>query len=137
MQLLNGTSFDRLQGALQASVERKDVLSNNIANVDTPNFKRSNVSFESLLQDQLGGSTKSIQGFRTDSRHFDIGDNPGNVPQPLITTDHSTVMNNNLNNVDIEREMSLVAENQLRYYAYIEQLNYKIKMMRTGIEGRV
>ncbi|MNW63735.1 flagellar basal body rod protein FlgB [compost metagenome] len=50
--------------------------------------------------------------------------------------DQSTSMNNNQNNVDIDREMSLLAENQLRYNAYIQQVSEQIKMMRVGVEGR-
>jgi len=45
-------------------------------------------------------------------------------------------MNNNGNNVDIDREMSLLAKNQLVYNLYIQQVNHDIKMMRTAIEGR-
>ena len=44
-------------------------------------------------------------------------------------------MNNNQNNVDADREMSL-AENQLRYNSYIQAVNEQIRMMRTAIEGR-
>ncbi|WP_138493984.1 flagellar basal body rod protein FlgB [Paenibacillus pinistramenti] len=134
MQLLSGTSFDRLQSAVQAADLRQNVIANNIANVDTPNFKRSDVSFESLLQNEMNGGVKELSGLRTDARHFVIGSS-SNVPSAKVTTDSSTTMNNNLNNVDIDREMSLLAENQLRYNSYIEQLNYQIKMMRTAVGG--
>ncbi|WP_223066767.1 flagellar basal body rod protein FlgB [Paenibacillus caui] len=136
MQLLNGTSFDRLQNAIQAADLRQDVIANNVANVDTPKFKRSEVSFESLLQNEMKGGTNQLVGFRTDPRHFVIGPS-SNVPTAKVATDETTAMNNNLNNVDIDREMSLLAENQLRYNSYIEQLNYQIKMMRTAVGGNV
>jgi flagellar basal-body rod protein FlgB len=45
-------------------------------------------------------------------------------------------MNNNSNNVDIDREMALLAKNQLSYNLYIQQMNHDVKMMRTAIEGR-
>ncbi|CAM2896242.1 flagellar basal body rod protein FlgB [Paenibacillus sediminis] len=132
MELLTGTSFNRLQGAIKAADIRQDVISNNIANVDTPYFKRSDVSFESLLQDAMNNST--LEGRRTDSRHFVIG-RSSMVPEPSVTEDQSTSMNNNSNNVDIDQEMTNLAENQLRYNSYIEQLNYQIKMMRTAVQG--
>lgn len=50
--------------------------------------------------------------------------------------DGSSSMNNNQNNVDADREMSLLAENQLRYNSYIQAVNEQIRMMRTAIEGR-
>lgn len=76
-----------------------------------------------------------LKGKVTDSRHFVIGPS-SSVPTPVVTMDHSTSMNNNQNNVDIDKEMSLLAENQLRYNAYIQQVNEQIKMMRVGVEGR-
>ncbi|MNI35148.1 Flagellar basal body rod protein FlgB [compost metagenome] len=132
MQLLNGTGFNRLETALQAANLRQGVLANNIANVDTPYFKRSSVSFESLLQSEMDGKP-TLRGRRTDTRHFVIGPSSG-VPEAVINTDQSTAMNNNLNNVDIDSEMTRLAENQLRYNSYIEQINYQIKMKRTAVE---
>lgn len=135
MQLLNGIGFQRLESALQAANLRQEVLINNIANVDTPYYKRSSVSFESLLQNEMSGGTKALEGRRTNEKHFHIGPST-QIPQPAVQTEQSTVMNNNLNNVDIDSEMTQLAENQLRYNAYIEQVNYQIKMKRTAVEGR-
>lgn len=135
MDLLNNVSFQRMEGALQAANTRQRVITNNIANGDTPYFKRSDVSFEDLLQQEINGSMPELRGKITDPRHFVIG--PTNsVPDPVITQDQSTAMNNNLNNVDIDREMSKLAGNQLQYYSYIQQINDQIKMMRTAVEGR-
>ncbi|MEN1984974.1 MULTISPECIES: flagellar basal body rod protein FlgB [Paenibacillus] len=136
MNLLNDISFKRLQGALDASNMRQNAIANNIANADTPYFKRSDVSFEEMLQQQMNdGDIKVLKGKVTDPRHFVIGPS-SSVPAPVVEMDQSTSMNNNQNNVDIDREMSLLAENQLRYNAYIQQVNEQIKMMRVGIEGR-
>lgn len=136
MNLLNDISFKRLQGALDASNMRQNAIANNIANADTPYFKRSDVSFEEMLQQQMNdGDIKVLKGKVTDPRHFVIGPS-SSVPMPVVEMDQSTSMNNNQNNVDIDREMSLLAENQLRYNAYIQQVNEQIKMMRVGIEGR-
>lgn len=135
MQLLNGIGFQRLETALQAANLRQGVLVNNIANVDTPYFKRSGVSFESLLQQEMSGATKTLEGRRTHSKHFAIGLS-ARLPGPEVHTDQSTMMNNNQNNVDIDSEMTQLAENQLRYNSYIEQVNYQIKMKRTALEGR-
>ncbi|WP_068786060.1 flagellar basal body rod protein FlgB [Paenibacillus phocaensis] len=135
MQLLNGLGYDRLETAIQAANLRQGVMINNIANVDTPYFKRSSVSFESMLQAEMNDGIPALRGKRTDVRHFVIG--PTNeVPEPVVKMDQSTAMNNNQNNVDIDSEMTKLAENQLRYNAYVEQMNYLIKMKRTAVEGR-
>ncbi len=135
MNLLNDAGFRRLEGAVSAANLRQDVITNNIANADTPYFKRSEVSFENVLQSQMDDSESSFRGITTNPRHFQIGSAPGSVPQPTVITDKGTVMNNNLNNVDIDVEMSNIAENQIRYNALIEQMNHQIKMMRTAIQG--
>lgn len=133
MQILSGVGFQRLEAAIDAANIRQSVISNNIANEDTPYFKRSSVSFESLLQDEMNSETPTLRGRTTDPRHFVIGPSNNSIPDSKVITDETTSMNNNLNNVDIDSEMSLLAENQLRYNSYIELLNYQIKMKQTAI----
>jgi len=135
MGLLNSVSFQRMQGGMEAANKRQNVLSNNVANVDTPNFKRSDVSFESFLKQQEDGLKPTLRAKVTDTRHFQFG-NDRLVPDAVVTTDETSSMNNSGNNVDIDREMALSAENQLRYNSYIQQINSQITMMRTVAEGR-
>ncbi|CAG7603138.1 Flagellar basal body rod protein FlgB [Paenibacillus solanacearum] len=132
MQLLNKPGFQSLERSLNAAVLRHKVIADNVANVDTPYFKRSEVKFEELLQQELNG--KSIEGYRTDPRHFYIGRSA--KPEPQIVQDNQTLLNNNLNNVDIDYEMSLMAKNQLRYNVMVQQVNGEIKKLRTAINGR-
>ncbi|UHA73942.1 flagellar basal body rod protein FlgB [Paenibacillus sp. 481] len=133
MNLLSGVHFNRLEGAVQASVARQNTIANNIANVDTPYFKRSDVEFEHILRQQMTGGT--LQGTRTDERHFYIGANPM-TPSSRIVRDETEAMNNNKNNVDMDREMSMQAENQLRYYTFVQQVNHHINMMKTSMDVR-
>ncbi|MDB4868466.1 MAG: flgB [Cohnella sp.] len=136
MDVLNGASFQRLEGAIHAASMRQQVLANNIANVDVPYFKRSDVAFEEFLSQAMGqDGLKTLSGRRTDSRHIPIGASSPNAAAQVVT-DETSVINNNQNNVDIDKEMSLMAENQLRYNLFIQQINHEVKMMRTGIEGR-
>ncbi|WP_372633841.1 flagellar basal body rod protein FlgB [Cohnella sp.] len=135
MELLSGASFMRLENAIQAATMRHRVLSNNIANNDTPYFKRSDVVFEELLTQAIGAQgTRAPAGRLTDPRHFPInGAYPS--PTPKVVVDESTAFNNNKNNVDIEKEMALLAENQLRYNLMSQQVAHEAKMMRIGIQG--
>ncbi|AIQ42085.1 flagellar basal body rod protein FlgB [Paenibacillus sp. FSL R7-0297] len=134
MGLLNSVSFQRLQGGLDAATKRQSVLANNVANADTPNFKRSDVSFESFLRQQESGVKPTLSAKVSNSRHFQFGTVTA-VPAAVVSTDETTSMNNNGNNVDMDREQALSAENQLRYNSYIEQLNSQITMMRTVVQG--
>lgn len=135
--LINTRSIDKIGQAIQASSLRQEVISNNIANAEVPNFKRSEVRFEQLLQQELHTYKSTFVGYRTDPRHFVIGGTQRNgMPQPEVVTDHSTAMNNNGNNVDLDYEMALLAKNQLYYNTLIQQLNGKFNKFRTVINSK-
>lgn len=136
MSLLGGPEFNRLHRAIGAAELRQRVIANNVANVDTPYFKRSEVVFENLLEREMGVGDRKLALQRTYERHIPLGGAGGAPVQPTIVTDNFSVMNNNVNNVDIDREMSLQAKNQLRYNALIQQLNHEFRMIRTAVEGR-
>lgn len=131
--MLNGTAFLRLENAVKAAEMRQQVISNNVANADTPNFKRSELLFEELLKQEMGGSKERITGVRTNSKHIPIGPGQSAVPEARLVTDRTTAINNNGSNVDIDSEMALLAKNQLNYNFYIQQINHDVSMMRTAI----
>lgn len=138
MDVLGGSSFQRLESAINAASMRQRVLVNNVANGDVPYFKRSDVVFEELLAQAMGDQSSPVfTGRTTNARHIPINGSSSSIPLPRVVTDESTAINNNRNNVDIDKEMALLAENQLRYNLFIQQANHEVKMMRIGIEGRV
>lgn len=128
---LNFPGLSIMERSLDASTLRQKVLANNIANVDTPYFKRSDVVFEELLQSQL--QSQGIEGLRTDPRHFKFGQSSQPIPQTKL--DASSAMNNNQNNVDIDSEMAMLAMNQLRYQTLVGQVSHELRMARTAIGG--
>ncbi|SDT45694.1 flagellar basal-body rod protein FlgB [Paenibacillaceae bacterium GAS479] len=136
LNVLGGADFGRLVGAMRAAESRQQIISDNISNADTPQFKRSELVFEELLAEQMNESgRRSLEGTRTDKRHFEIG--PSNhIPDSKLVTDETSVINNNGSNVDIDREMALLAKNQLRYNSYIQQINHEISMKRMALDGR-
>ncbi|GAA3406673.1 flagellar basal body rod protein FlgB [Paenibacillus hodogayensis] len=125
-------SLGLMERTLGAATFRQKVIANNVANEDTPYFKRSDVQFEELLEKEL--TNKSIQGRRTDARHIPIG-RPAAPAVPEVVTDENTIMNNNMNNVDIDYEMTLLAKNQLRYNVLIGQVSHDLKNYRTALNG--
>lgn len=132
MVLWNKPSLQMMERTIDASTFRQKVISNNVANVDTPYFKRSEVVFEDLLQQEL--KTQTIEGYRTDYRHIPIGRKTSSI-EPQVVTDEKSLMNNNFNNVDIDYEMSLLAKNQLRYNVMVQQVNHDLKLYRTAMNG--
>lgn len=124
-----------LERSLDASALRQKVLADNIANVDTPGFKRSDVSFDSALQSFLAEGSNPMPLARTNPKHFPIGTQEFSQLQPEIITEQTTSVNNNGNNVDIDSEMTQLAVNQIKYNALVQQLNSHFAKLRTAIQG--
>lgn len=96
------------------------------------------VSFDSILAAETAKSGNKInfQGYRTDPRHFYIG-GVGDGLQPKITVNNQTSILNNDNNVDIEYEMTKLAENNIWYSTLSQTMNKEFSMLRFVItEGR-
>lgn len=130
---MNSPAFDYAGRGMAAASLRHEVISNNLANVNTPNFKRSTVVFEDLLAKELmPPDTTTLKMVRTRDRH---------LPEPEIFTkavptveqDLSTTMRKDNNNVDIDQEMGNLAKNQLYYNAMASQVGGFISLMRTII----
>ncbi|GIQ68650.1 flagellar basal-body rod protein FlgB [Xylanibacillus composti] len=136
MDFLNSSLINRLERSLDAASLRQNVITHNIANVDTPGFKRSTVRFEEFLQEELNRSSSSLAGRRTHEKHFSFGSTIAGNSGPVIQTDHLSVMNNNKNNVDIDAEMSMLAKNQLNYNMLVQQISHELRSIRTSIGGR-
>ncbi|UOF89351.1 flagellar basal body rod protein FlgB [Fodinisporobacter ferrooxydans] len=137
MSIFGTPFFTVMEKSLDAATLRQRVYANNIANIDTPGFKRSDVSFERQLQTYLQGNTagQPLTGFRTDPRHIPIPGSGANMLQPTEYADSNTTVNNNGNNVDIDSEMTLIAKNQIQYNALVEQMNQQFSMLRSAING--
>ncbi|MCL6453490.1 MAG: flagellar basal body rod protein FlgB [Alicyclobacillus sp.] len=120
--------FQILQNALNAANLRQTVYANNIANADTPGFKRSDVAFESLLASALGTGTGAF-GTAAPNWSAALG------VQPVVTTDATTSVDNNGNNVNVDDEMVSLAENQLRYNALTEDVSMRLTRLQTAING--
>jgi len=134
-------SVDLLQRGLSASWTRNAVIRNNIANVETPNFKSSDVEFESLLARALLEDNSGFKGTMTHPRHIEIGSGYDRADISEITPQlykrQDTSMRYDGNNVDIEAENVKLAQNSLYYNTLIEKMNSEIRRLRTAImEGR-
>jgi len=112
-----GQTVDLLSRGMDVAVLRRNVIANNIANAETPNFKRTVVNFEASLRRALDSEkVRPPRQFATDPRHI-----PFHQPvdyrtvRPRLVLDYLTTAKNNGNNVDIEEEGMLALQNQLLY----------------------
>jgi len=109
--------FKILEKALDAAWLRNEVISQNIANIDTPGYKRKTVVFEDYLNDAID---------KVDS--IDI----------RVTQDNKNLsMRQDGNNVDIESEMASMAANSIKYNTLVQSLNAGFNRLKSVIsEGR-
>ena len=112
--------YDLLRTALDVSSVRKDIISNNLSNINTKNFKRSSVKFEEFLNSQVERVPFKI----TNPKHISIGNE-----YYQIVKDTDTSMRSDRNNVDIDIEKANQAANTLMYNALISAINSKFQMM--------
>lgn len=113
--------------AASASAVRQEVITNNLANVDTPNYKRQDVTFESILQSAIGGYSDMDEA----------------VSQVDLSTLGASVYTDNAslsyrldgNNVDASTENAYLAKNQIRYYTLLDSLTQEFSRLNTVIKS--
>ena len=96
-----------LDKAADASWTRNDVLANNIANADTPGYKRKDVQFETYLSNAVAG---------TDS------------------LDETVANRSDGNNVDVSTENVELAKNQIKYYTLMNSISQEFSRMKSALK---
>lgn len=126
---------DKLGSGLGKATLRHNVLSNNLANSNTPGFKRSDVVVDTRFSRELT-RLQNPRLSRTSARHLPGTTTTGAQPFSVVQ-DNSTTMRNDGNNVDPDREQVLLLENQLYYESLTDAVSRKLGQIRTVIgEGR-
>jgi len=125
-----------MEKALDASLARNDTISQNLANIDTPMYKRKDVAFEQYLNESL--NKNNLEGNLTDKRHIAINSKDIDKIQPTVTDDKSDVsMRIDGNNVDVDSEMAYLAKNTIKYNALIQLINSNFSKIKNVIrEGK-
>jgi flagellar basal-body rod protein FlgB len=117
--------FDVTSSALEVAIKgteaRQSVLANNLANVNTPNFKRSDVSFQSALASALGSANGDTS----------VVDNTAFT----TSTDAATSMRADGNNVDVDVESANLAKNQLLFDSVMAIDSKRLHTMDQAITG--
>jgi flagellar basal-body rod protein FlgB len=121
-----------LENALSASATRHKLISNNIANVNTPGFKRSDIAFEDVLTETMNQSQSQLS--RTNVRHLE--GHPTGRFGPQIVTDANTSVRSDNNNVDIDAEMAGLAKNSLYYQSVAQTLGSYFSQLMSAIKGQ-
>lgn len=122
-----------LEKGLDASALRQDVYSNNLANVNTPGFKRDDVVFESELRRAMYGP-QPIPAVRTMPNHFQFkGEVTIEQVKPGIMLEKDTFSRNDENNVDLNEEMANLTKNEIMYNALSSMIKIYYREVRDVI----
>lgn len=124
-----GNQIDLLKEGLAVEALRRDVYAQNIANLNTPGYKRQEVSFG----DQMAAVRSRLPLQRTDPRHLR---GSGAKAAPTVVTVADRSMRVDGNNVDIDREIAALTGTALRYSAYVELIGRELQTLRNVIQGR-
>lgn len=111
--------------AADASWTRNDILANNIANADTPGFKRKDVQFETYLKNAVAG---------TDSLNETVANIDLNELNCTTYTDQANLSYRyDGNNVDINTENVELAKNQLKYYTLMNSMSQEFSRLKSAL----
>ncbi len=124
-----------LAKSMDAAAVKQRVVSDNIANINTPEFKRQYVDFDSELKEainrQLGQAGKL---YRTHENHLPLSLDINKI-NPKVKTDFSRSMREDGNNVDLDMELAELAENTIKYNTLTETAIKKYAGIKNAVRG--
>lgn len=129
--MINSNAYnyiDVLSKAADASWKRNEIITNNLANDDTPGYKRKDVSFQNYLMEELtSGDSTSL---RTRINDVDVD----NLNATVYTDFSNLSYRLDGNNVDIDTENVEFASNQLYYQTVLETIDYQFQMLKAAMQ---
>ena len=129
--MINSNIYDYvnvLDKAADASWMRQEAISNNIANVNTPGYKRQDVAFEDSLQEAISNSRYRS----TDEKVANLSKADLRIRSYTDSSGFSYRLDGN--NVDIDTENAALARNQLKYNALVDSINHEFSMIKAGTQ---
>lgn len=133
-QFFNSISYIALTKAIDTTAMRQKAIAENIANAETPHYKRIEVNFEDAFKQAMEKKPKRLAGFRTCYGHIPI--NPPtdfNSVAPAIWRENDTYTRADDNNVELDVEMAENAKNDIKSEALMEALSRKFKYLRSAM----
>ncbi|HKE36466.1 MAG TPA: flagellar basal body rod protein FlgB [Candidatus Baltobacteraceae bacterium] len=132
-----GPTVDLLNNAVEGAGREQVQLANNLANVNTPNFRRSTVSFKDALAASLGAPANpdELTMATDDDRQFNINGAVAPVAyDPKAQVDETTQMRVDRSNVDVDQEMAQLQQNSGYQETMAALLKNQYAWLRESIE---
>ncbi len=131
----NSGTRSLINRAMDITWRAQEVIADNIANVDTPGFKRSEVLFRKNLQ-QVLEAKRATPMSTTHQRHIDLRQPKSSGGDVIVDQIKKTSYRNDGNNVDIDVEMAGLVKNSLFYDTLSQSMGNEIRLLRMAITGR-
>lgn len=132
--MIQSTAFNYinvLDKAADASWTRENIISNNLANVDTPKYKRQDLDFESVLRREL-----SNYKYRSlDDKVNELNEDLTQLNAHIYTDYAYYKYRMDGNNVDIDTEEVELASEQIRYQALTTSMTQEFSRMKTVLSS--
>ena len=128
-----GSAMRAARAALDGLARRQEAIGSNVANIDTVGYQRRGVDFEQALASQVDRAAGSASMVQTNARHMARGgaaNGLGSGPTRNVVSER-----NDSNSVNIDEEMTLLAETQIRYQALTQSISTRLSTLRTVIRG--
>lgn len=122
---------NRLYEQLNFRAEKQKVISSNIANINTPNYKTKELVFE----DELNSQTNVLKMKQTNSKHISTIDNNLSSVNPKLLEVQGLQEQNDGNNVNLDSQMSEMSKNKVLYDAIQSSIRRDSKLFRSVIES--
>ncbi len=122
-----------LQSGLDGAAARQKALSDNIANVNTPGYKRKEVNFKNKLKSAIAEHDQQLKLSSSDEKHISQ-QNATKASFETVRENNNFTYRNDGNNVDIDVEMAEMAKNNLYYNLLVNRINSKFTSLNNVIE---
>jgi flagellar basal-body rod protein FlgB len=133
----NQTLMDKtarlLSHMLDYRTKNHGVIAGNLANIDTPGYRPKELEFDAELKRAI--SNPDIPLKRTDRRHLPITSERILAGEPSFSR-HKLTSFGEADDLDMDREMAKMSQNNLLYEATVRLLSKKFEALRLAIEGR-
>ena len=133
-QLTNNRYLSMLTKSVDNTAYRHKLLVNNVANVNTPSYKRRDVAdFQKVLREAEGKT--SFRASTQNPRHIQFGSLSFEELRPRSIKLEQTSYRNDNSSVDVDLEMAEMSKNGLRYQAYTQKLNGYFRSYKELLQG--
>jgi flagellar basal-body rod protein FlgB len=140
MSAIFDTTMRNITRSLDVHLDRHNILSSNVANLDTDSYIPKDIDFKTELKKAADRDNDPLKPKKevvsTNFRHIQPKYRNGDGPfEPEVFTDQYKDPDAKGNGVDIDREMVKLAENNIRYETSIRMIQHKLTLLKTAIKS--